>query len=338
MGNLGHMAQEYLSVVGITPIGTIDRGTDLNTVPAAVKSGACVAVCVVTSPYTPIERYLHTRGFADVRPFYDLTESFKEIHPLSNGWYSDEWSDFDYANIRNVMRLLDTDLSRAHYLRFLAWRKLRAEWDFTLAPTPSCARFFIPEIVDVLTDKEVFLDAGAHTGSVIQEFVKHRKNFKQIWAVEPDKKNRFILKLNMWNLFQNDDRIEVLDCVLSDVQVKGTFYAGLGYASKLSTFGNSDIWTKTIDSLNIRPSFIKLHLEGNELPALKGGFHTINRDRPIIAVTTYHNAEGLWQISMWLMDTLTKYKFLFRNHSWCGTGSVFYAIPEERNVRGTYES
>ena len=32
----------------------------------------------------------------------------------------------------------------------------------------------------------------------------------------------------------------------------------------------------------------------------------------------------------WLMETLSGYRFLFRNHSWCGTGSVIYGIPEER--------
>ena len=30
------------------------------------------------------------------------------------------------------------------------------------------------------------------------------------------------------------------------------------------------------------------------------------------------------------MQTLAGYRFLFRNHSWCGTGAVVYAIPNER--------
>jgi hypothetical protein len=30
------------------------------------------------------------------------------------------------------------------------------------------------------------------------------------------------------------------------------------------------------------------------------------------------------------METLPDYRFLFRIHSWCGTGAVIYAIPDER--------
>jgi hypothetical protein len=33
------------------------------------------------------------------------------------------------------------------------------------------------------------------------------------------------------------------------------------------------------------------------------------------------------------MQTLSGYRFLFRNHSWCGTGAVIYAIPQERTAR-----
>jgi hypothetical protein len=33
------------------------------------------------------------------------------------------------------------------------------------------------------------------------------------------------------------------------------------------------------------------------------------------------------------MQTLPRYRFLFRAHSWCGTGAVVYAIPQERAAR-----
>jgi hypothetical protein len=77
-------------------------------------------------------------------------------------------------------------------------------------------------------------------------------------------------------------------------------------------------------------SFLKLHLEGAELEALKGGRELLRRDRPIVAATVYHNDDGIWRTPLWLIETLTDYRFLFRLHSWCGTGAVVYAIPEER--------
>ena len=86
----------------------------------------------------------------------------------------------------------------------------------------------------------------------------------------------------------------------------------------------------TLDSLDLAPDFIKLHLEGAELDALRGARETIRRHRPIIAVTTYHNADGIWRTPAWLMDTLEDYRFLMRLHSGCGTGAVVYALPQEQ--------
>ena len=75
---------------------------------------------------------------------------------------------------------------------------------------------------------------------------------------------------------------------------------------------------------------MKLHLEGGELAALKGGIQTIRRSRPIIAATTYHNSLGLWEFPQWIMHNLMDYRFYLRLHGWCGTGLVIYAIPLER--------
>jgi hypothetical protein len=63
---------------------------------------------------------------------------------------------------------------------------------------------------------------------------------------------------------------------------------------------------------------------------LKGARQTLLTSRPIVAVTVYHNADGMWRTPLWLMQTLPDYRFLFRSHSWCGTGAVVYAIPKER--------
>ena len=53
------------------------------------KSRLRVAVSIVTAPYVPLEQTLRQLGFADVVPFYDLAESFRAVHPLSNGWFAE---------------------------------------------------------------------------------------------------------------------------------------------------------------------------------------------------------------------------------------------------------
>ena len=62
------------------------------------------------------------------------------------------------------------------------------------------------------------------------------------------------------------------------------FSEGYGFASKLSAFGQAQVSTRSIDSLDVEPTFIKLHLEGGELDALRGARETLraasaDRDR-----------------------------------------------------------
>ena len=170
------------------------------------KIGVRVAVSLVTSPYVPIERSLVENGFADVVPFYDLAESFRHLHPLSNGWFAPPLSPEDHEKTERVLTLWDDDTSRAQHLQFLAWRRLRQEWVFEPAPPlANSSRFFPPEVANVLHGNEALLDAGAHDGSAIETFVQQTTGtFKHIIAIEPDPSNRALLKNRLQSLLPND--------------------------------------------------------------------------------------------------------------------------------------
>jgi FkbM family methyltransferase len=346
-GNLGRLARDFLAAVGHDFAMVIDRNArDLandpewagarllhpRDVPASAKSRACLVVGVTTSPYVPLERSLFDLGFEHIVPFYDLAEGFRHLHPLSNGWFAAPLRAQDLENTAKVLGRWDDDMSRAHHLQFMAWRRLREEWTFVGAPMPDCSRFFIPEIAAVLHRKEVLLDAGAHHGSVTQAFVELTKGkFRRIIAIEPDPWNRARLKDALRPLLA-DGRLSVLNCALAEVEREALFHDGLGYASQLSETGEIRVIVRPLDALALSPTFIKLHLEGGELAALKGARKTLLSNRPLIAATVYHNADGIWRTPLWLMETLPDYRFLFRVHSWCGTGAVVYAIPNERSA------
>ncbi len=264
-------------------------------------------------------------------PFYDLVESYRDRHPLSNGWFASPFGALDQGKVVEVLALWDDDVSRAHHLQFLAWRRLREEWAFETAPIPACSRFFIPEVVGALRDDECLLDGGAHYGTVIEAFVKQTKGcFRQIVAIEPDPLNRALLIDNLQTLLPDNPDVKIYDCALADGENSTVFHEGLGYASQLSPTGHMRVVTRPLDTLGLSPTFLKLHLEGAELLALKGARATLLSCRPIVAATVYHNADGLWITPLWMMQTLPDYRFLFRAHSWCGTGAVVYAIPKER--------
>ncbi len=345
-GNLGRLARDFVKAVGHDFVMVVDRNArqmadDLawsgvplyhpDDVTDRDKRRLRLAVSIATSPYVPMERSLSRLGFQDIVPFYDWAENFRHRHPLSNGWFAPPLSADEQAKTAAVLSRWDDDVSRAHHLQFLAWRRLREEWTFDAAPVPDCARFFIPEIVQVLHNGEVFLDGGAHHGSVIEAFIKQTQAaFDRIVAVEPDATSRTVLLDQLQSWLPDDTRVSVLDCALAETEGNATFHAGLGYASQLSGTGHTQVAVRPVDALGLSPTFIKLHLEGSELDALKGARQTLARCRPIVAATVYHNADGIWKTAAWLMDALPGYRFLFRAHSWCGTGAVIYAIPDER--------
>ena len=349
-GNLGRLARDFLKTVGQDFGLAIDRnarelasdpdwsGVRLvhpDDVTDAEKNGVRLAVSVVTSAYAPLENSLLDRGFKDVVPFYDVAENFRHLHPLSNGWFAGPLTAQDRVNTASVLAQWDDDVSRAHHLQFLAWRRLREEWTFEAASVSTCSRFFIPEVVSVLHDNEILVDAGAHHGSVIEAFLRQTKGaFRQIVAIEPDPANRTKLEDALHNVVPRNARVTVCDFALAEDEGEALFHGGLDYASQLSQTGRTRVRTRPLDALGVSPTFIKLHLEGAELVALKGAKRTLLEARPLIAATVYHNADGMWKTARWLMQTLSDYRFLFRIHSWCGTGAVIYAIPHERIARG----
>ncbi|TCL75625.1 FkbM family methyltransferase [Rhizobium sp. BK251] len=346
-GDLGLLAREHLRTVGCDiaivvdrnaaalSAGTAWRGIPVlapDDVPATLKNEALLAVSIVTSPYSALEAALRADGWRDILPFYDLAESFRDRHPLSNGWFAAPFEPGELQLVADVLDGWEDDRSRAHHLQFIAWRRLRQEWMFSDAPVTIRDRFFIPEIVHCLTDSEFFVDGGAHHGSVSARFLSEsRERLSGIVAIEPDAANRGVLADYLGGLpSETRSRIAVSDALLDKECSNRRFHEGLGYASQLSETGNSLATTTTLDSLDLSPTFIKLHLEGAELAALQGGAQTIVRHRPILALTTYHNPDGIWRTPAWLTENLEDYRFLMRLHGWCGTGAVVYAIPKER--------
>jgi FkbM family methyltransferase len=345
-GSLGRLARDFLTGVGRDFAMAIDRNADElardpywsgvalrhpDAVPQITQHLFRLAVSIVTSPYVPIEQSLIEQGFDDVVPFYDLAESFRAEHPLSNGWFAAPLTSDDQLNTVDVLARWHDDESRAHHLQFLAWRRLREEWTFERAPVVPDNRFFIPEVTSALHDNEFFVDGGAHYGFVATAFIERTRNvFDEIAVIEPDAGNRAILTDNLAVWLARDSRVTVYDCALSDSEGSALFRDGLGYASQITPLGETSVTLCSLDALKLSPTFIKLHLEGAELDALKGGCRTLRSRRPMIAATVYHNADGIWKTPLWLMENLQKYRFYFRSHGWCGTGAVVYAIPEER--------
>lgn len=344
-GNLGRMAKEYLDLIDLRFDAVIDKNAQTikndafwqgiaiytpQEAPQNLKENGLIAISIVTTPYVHLQNQLGADGWVDICPFYDVAESYRDRHPLSNGWFANSFGAKDVVKIEEVLMTLADDVSRAHYLQFLAWRRMREEWIFDGAPVDVDNRFFIPEITLGLGEKSTFADVGAHSGTVTQAFLQRvQGNFEKIYAIEPDERNLVELRAAVLGYPKAvSEKVEIIPKALSSTGGQRQFYSGLGYASQYSDLGSELVSTMKLDELNICPTLMKFHLEGAELDVLEGSLDTINRARPALAITSYHNDLGIWKLPLWLKNNCSNYEIFMRMHGWCGTGAVLYAIQK----------
>ena len=335
-GKMGEMALDLLKYAGIKPKYFVDKtpghridGLDvmrLDSIAETDKETKLFLVCVVTTPYDQIKDFLNKNGFKKVMHFYEYSEDFfHDVMP--NGWFVNEIDGPKIESIKAVLsNLSHDDQSVIDYLRMLWWRLKRVDYVYPEYPVLQKEKYFQALSFPCLTEQEVFVDGGAHLGTTIQLFLDSvLGHYKSIYAFEPDQGNFCSLKNSFF-----DGRIFLSDYALGDNLRTVNFRDGLGYASRTTPYGQVSIHTISLDSLtDITPTVIKLHLEGDELLALKGAKDSICKNRPILMVLADHDAEGLFEIPL-LLTSFENYKLFFNLHDYCGNTSIFYAYPTER--------
>jgi FkbM family methyltransferase len=154
---------------------------------------------------------------------------------------------------------------------------------------------------------DVVLDCGAAEG--LFSFIVANRS-KKVYAIEPSLD--FIKCLQRTFLpFKN---VEVIDCALSNREYKTTLKQnGIESSLNIETKNHTrNISVMTLDHLveikNIRPSYIKMDLEGHDYAALEGAKETIFQYKPRIAVTTYHKIDHARQINDLLQSIHPSYK------------------------------
>ena len=151
--------------------------------------------------------------------------------------------------------------------------------------------------------------------------------YKKIYAWEPDPANRVAVERTVKNL--ND--VVLVPCGLWSEKTVLSFRNG---GDSASTFMNNDddadVITVDVDSIdNVcsgdKVTFIKMDIEGSELEALKGAENVIRRDKPRLAICIYHKPEDLYEIPLWIKETVPEYKLYVRQHARWWTETVLYA-------------
>ena len=188
-------------------------------------------------------------------------------------------------------------------------------------------QYFHPVVQPVPDD--VIVDAGAWKGDVSISFAKHLVGRCKIYAFEPAAGN--ILDM------QIDIRKEKLIDVIIPVN-KGVWHTEQQF--RLNTSANYDQgfyldengtelieltgldqFSKGIDQTI---NFIKMDVEGAEVPALNGAEQLIRKNHPRLQICVYHRPEDLWEIPEIICGLFGQCDFYFGHHGQHLHESVLY--------------
>lgn len=212
---------------------------------------------------------------------------------------------------------------------------------------PSCCRRLGPEsfffhhglkmlpaaVQAYLRDKDV-IDAGACWGDSTLVFREYSP--RRIYAFEPSPKSAAVMAdvLARNKITAAEVLLEQLGLGESAATL-ALSEAGQLSASPESTTGSA-VAVTTVDAYatqnRLRVGLIKADVEGMALALIKGATGTILRDRPVLSIAIYHNAEEFFGVYEQLRGLSAGYRFLIRALSdsvLCESETVLLAYPAE---------
>lgn len=148
------------------------------------------------------------------------------------------------------------------------------------------------------------LDGGAASGD--SSLALSELGPSKVYAFEPSPAQRseieLVLKMN-----SVAGGVEVVPYALSDSPKAVSFFDQYANRCEASAI--------TIDEFasDKDVGLIKLDIEGEEFPALKGAAKTLSRCHPVLIVCVYHRPQDLFEMPSWLVRNFPEYKFILRD-------------------------
>lgn len=187
---------------------------------------------------------------------------------------------------------------------------------------------FPAELFSSIED-EIFLDGGGFNGDSLEEFFDWTKgHYKEVHVFEPDKKNVALLKSKSYR-YHN---LHVWENGLWNQNTTMPFASGNDCSSHIvNGGGNSNINCVSLDQLlgySVPFTFIKLDIEGAEIPALIGMKNIIKKYNPRLAICIYHKPDDLWEIPLIIHNLVPEYELYIRHYrSYCEGTVLFAKMP-----------
>lgn len=284
--------------------------------------------------------------------FYRLAQIHETYAPHVPVFAGDGITDFAWlaeheSELQDVYDRLADDFSRNVFAAVLNYRisgKLKYLQDCTTDRAQDLKTIF------AFGSAETYVDAGAFSGDTIEEFLQliEHKNYKRIFAIEPDPKNYKKL-----TTYVKDNQLANITCVQAGVWNDCGVLELTGNGGRQSTlyrmegpdrvkelqFGDTGLWgvgskrpvksrkikrqqvaVVTIDRVldHNHADYMKFDVEGAEKEALAGAKMHLVPDRhgnlPKLLIAAYHHDEDIFALPLLLWKMRPDYKIYLRKH------------------------
>lgn len=267
-----------------------------------------------------------------------------ERHPMggySKGRTSGAYRFVLFDLITNISRydkvysLLDDEISKSVFTALMQYRVVPDIKYIQSAFDGEHHQYFDKSFVEC-DENEVFVDCGGFTGDTAEDFISQYEHYKRIYVYEPSDDN---IEKCRGNLSKYHD-VVVRNCGVGEKYQM----LPISNSSSSSSFVGVNGGDKYIEIINLDEdipepvTFIKMDIEGFEIPSLIGAKNHIRNESPKLAICTYHIVSDMWEIPLLINSINPNYRFFFRHYrpdqNW---ESVVYAIPKQKQVKTSCE-
>lgn len=270
--------------------------------------------------------------------------SFLIRNYYSDSFYNQAISDEELSiweeRMSQVLQIVEDEESKhiLSVIKSVVEKQGAASYDafFSVASGQDC--YFISEVLISLPSYPVIVDCGGFTGDLMVSLERHGIDYKEVHSFEVNSQLFNVMCENIKARKIEDKFIPIHKGVWDKT---GT--AMFSFDPRDISGGNIRETLEHGESVEViqlddycedkKIDFVKMDIEGAELNALRGGIRTIRRDRPILAISLYHSVHDVVDIPLYLQSQLTGYCFYIRHHSFIGSETVLYAIPQNNDVR-----
>jgi FkbM family methyltransferase len=269
---------------------------------------------VILASLAAEEMRAHCRriGLNDVVSMAEAVHRFKMYHV------------FDQIDSKAAAALdiWDDDASRDTYRALV---RFRATLDLSRLPPPVPGTYFTDSIVKP-RDLRAFADCGAFCGDTYKEF-RHKVGdaYDHYYGFEPDPQIYELLD----KAVSGDPKAVLFKYGVGEKAWQAHFHALSTGVSNISETGSLLIQIDSLDNLlaNRPVTMIKMDIEGHEMFALAGAAELVRRQRPLLAISCYHQLEHFWQVPLWIRGLDLGYRLRLLHHGSSYAESICYGIP-----------